>query len=87
LRWVDVDTLTRSGPDTVLARSRQRGDFVIKFRGPCEFQRGPENYFVVRLYSRWECVESLGVLDVNEGGACFIESVKPVPSANGPAAQ
>ncbi len=78
LRWVDVDTLTRSGPDTVLARSRRKGDFVIKFKGRCGYQRDPENYFIVRMQSRWECVDTLGLLELNEGGSCFIESITPV---------
>lgn len=78
LRWNDIDTITRSGPDTVLVKSRRRGDWQIKFRGRCDYQRSPMNFFIVRLHDRWECVASLGVLDVHEGGACFIESVTPI---------
>jgi predicted secreted Zn-dependent protease len=78
LRWHDIDTITRSGPDTVLVKSRHRGNWQIKFKGRCDYQRGPSNYFIVRLHDRWECVRSLHVLDVHEGGACFIESVTPV---------
>ena len=78
LRWNDIDTITRSGPDTVLVKSRKRGDWQIKFRGSCDYQRSPNNFFIVRLHDRWECVKSLGVLDVHEGGACFIESVTPI---------
>lgn len=78
LRWNDIDTITRSGPDTVLVKSRRRGNWQIKFRGSCDYQRSPNNFFIVRLHDRWECVKSLAVLDVHEGGACFIESVTPV---------
>lgn len=78
LRWNDIDTITRSGPDTVLVKSRRRGDWQIKFRGRCDFQRSPNNFFIVRLHDRWECVSSLTVLDVHEAGACFIESVTPI---------
>lgn len=78
LRWNDIDTITRSGPDTVLVKSKRRGDWQIKFRGNCDFQRSPNNFFIVRLHDRWECVSSLTVLDVHEAGACFIESVTPI---------
>jgi len=78
LRWNDIETLTRSGPDTVLAKTRHKGDFQIKFRGACDYQRSPANFFIIRLHDRWECVSSLHVLDVHEGGACFIESIARV---------
>ena len=78
LRWSDIETLTRMGSDRVLATTRRRGDFVIKFLGICDFQRSPTNYFIVRLHDRMECVGSLGALDVHEGGACFIESITRV---------
>jgi hypothetical protein len=78
LRWHDIDTITRSGPDTVLVKSRHRGNWQIKFRGRCDYQRTPSNFFIVRLHDRWECVSSLRVLDVHEGGACFVDSITPV---------
>ena len=77
LRWSDVETLTRTGPDTVRAKTRSRGSFVIKFTGKCDFQRSPDNYFIVRLHDRNECVKSLGAIDVHNAGACFIDSVAP----------
>lgn len=78
LRWNDIDTITRSGPDTVLVKSRRRGDWQIKFKGHCDYMRSPDNFFIVRLHSRWECVDSLGTIDVHNAGACFIESVTPI---------
>jgi len=83
LRWSDIETLTRMGPDSVLATTRRRGDYVIRFRGTCDFQRSSTNYFIVRLHDRMECVSSLGVLDVHEGGACFIESITRVNETSG----
>jgi hypothetical protein len=77
LRWSDVETLTRTGPDTVRATTRRHGNFVIKFKGRCDFQRGPDNYFIVRLHDRHECVESLGAIEVHNAGACFIDTVTP----------
>ncbi len=83
LRWSDIETLTRISPDSVLAKTRRRGDYVIKFRGTCDFQRSPTNYFIVRLHDRMECVSSLGAIDVHEGGACFIESITRLNEASG----
>jgi len=79
LRWSDIDTLTRTGSETVLAKSRMRGAFVIKFKGRCDYQRNSDNYFVVRLRDRWECVSALAAIEVHNAGACFIESVTPLP--------
>ena len=47
-------------------------------KGHCDYMRSPDNFFIVRLHSRWECVDSLGTIDVHNAGACFIESVTPI---------
>ena len=78
LRWADIDTMTRSGPDTLIVKSRSRGNWEIKFNGRCDYQRFPDNYFIVRLHDRWECVSRLSMLNVNNGAPCFIESVTPI---------
>lgn len=79
LRWDDIDTMTRKAPDTILAKTRTRGTWEIRFKGRCDYMRFSDNYFIVKLFSRNECVRSIGVLHVNNAPSCFIESVTPLP--------
>lgn len=79
LRWVDIDTMSRKAPDTLWAKTRTRGTWEIRFKGRCDYMRFPDNYFIVKLFSRTECVRSIGVLQVNNAPACFIESVTQLP--------
>jgi hypothetical protein len=78
LRWDDIQSLNRQGKDAVLARSA-KGDFLIKFKAACPYQRTPANYFIVDLYQRSECVRTIGALKLNEAGTCFITGIDEVP--------
>jgi hypothetical protein len=78
LRWADIDTMTRVAPDLLIVKSRTRGDWQIKFKDRCDYQRFADSYFIVRLHDRWECVSKLSILNVNNGAPCFIESVTPL---------
>jgi hypothetical protein len=84
LRWIDIDTLTRHNQNSVLARSRSKGTYLIKFTGPCDYQRRSGDYFVMREQDRLSCISSLDVFQVHNAGACFIESVRPLTDPQPP---
>lgn len=79
LRIRDLGNLTPIDDTTLRATSRNRGDFIVKMRGPCRDFRELGNYYTLNVLSDSECFDGDDVLRFRNGGVCFVESVTPVP--------
>ncbi|MEQ1755044.1 MAG: hypothetical protein ABL973_13025 [Micropepsaceae bacterium] len=77
LRIRDLGNLKPIDDSTVMATSRNQGNFIVKLRGPCRDFQQIDNYYVVRVMSNQECFDGDDVLQFRYGGLCFVQSVTP----------
>ena len=77
LRIRDLGNLKPIDDTTVLATSRNQGNFIVKMRGSCRDFRQMDNYYVLEALSTEECFDGDDVLRFRYGGVCFVESVTP----------
>ena len=80
LRVKDLGNLKPIDDTTVLATSRNQGNFIVKFRGSCRDFRMVHNYYSLRVWNRQECFDGDDVLQFRYGGLCFVQSVTPAPA-------
>ena len=80
LRFRDILSMSKLDDRTLLARTRSSQKYLVTFRHACRDYGRPGNYYKVRLYGDYECFDRDDVLVFRDGGACFIESVKPAPA-------
>ena len=77
LRLRDVGNLKPIDDSTVLATSRNQGNFIVKLRHPCRDFHQIDNYYAIRVMSNQECFDGDDVLQFRYGGLCFVQSVTP----------
>jgi UDP-glucose 6-dehydrogenase len=73
----DLGNLKPIDDSTLLATTRNQGNFIVKLRNPCRDFRQIDNYYKVRVVSQQECFDGDDVLEFRYGGLCFVESVTP----------
>ena len=78
LRIRDLGNLKPIDDTTLLATTRNQGNYTVKLRHPCRDFRQIDNYYVLRAMSNAECFDGDDVLEFRYGGVCFVESVTPV---------
>ena len=82
LRFRDLTGLTRLDDSTAIANTRRSSvRYKVVFRGTCRDLKIPSNHYTVRLYNNYECFDHDDVLVFRYGGACFIDSVTPLPAS------
>jgi hypothetical protein len=81
LKFRDLQNLSKIDDKTLLAHTRSSRKYVVTLRHACRDFGRPGNFYTVRLYSDAECFDRDDVLVFRDGGACFIENVKPAPVA------
>jgi hypothetical protein len=79
LKVRDLGNLKSVDDSTLMATSRNQGNFVVKMRGPCREFKQMGNYYSLRVLSNQECFDGDDVLHFRYGGACFVQSVTPAP--------
>lgn len=80
LKVRDLGNLKPIDDTTVLATSRNQGNFIVKLRGPCRDFKMMDNYYTLRVLSQQECFDGDDVLQFRYGGLCFVQSVTPAPA-------
>ncbi|MEQ1864235.1 MAG: hypothetical protein ABL996_06230 [Micropepsaceae bacterium] len=79
LRFRDMTNLSKIDDRTLLAHTRSSQKYIVTLRHACRDFGRPNNFYTFRLHSDTECFDRDDVLVFREGGACFVESVKPKP--------
>ena len=77
LRVRDLGNLKPIDDTTVLATSRNQGNFIVKLRNACRDFRQMDNFYTLRVMSNEECFDGDDVLQFRYGGLCFVQSVTP----------
>ena len=81
LRFRDMRGLTQVDDRTLIADSRSRTKYKVTLRHACRQFGWPGNFYTVRLFSDTECFDRDDVLVLRWGGACFVDSVTPIPAS------
>lgn len=84
LRYHDLAAITKVDNQTLVAKVKGDGRYKILVNSRCRYLEWPQDYFVTRNTSPWECVRAGDALELNGGGNCFVHSVTPMdePSAH-----
>lgn len=77
LRIRNLGNLKPIDDTTVLATSRNQGNFIVKLRNACRDFRQIDNFYTLRVLSNEECFDGDDVLQFRYGGLCFVQSVTP----------
>lgn len=79
LRYRDLDGVSKVDTQTLIAKVKGGGGhYKIMVDDKCEYLNWPDNFFVTRNSSPWDCVHPGDALILNKGGNCFVQSVTPV---------
>ena len=78
LRYHDLDAITKVDTQTLVAKVKGDGRYKILVDSQCRYLEWPQDYFVTRNTSPWECVRAGDALELNRGGNCFVQSVTPM---------
>ena len=78
LRYSDLDGIHKVNKTTLVAKAKGGGHFKILVDAECRYLEFPQDYFVTRNSTPFECVREGDALVLNRGGNCFVQSVTPM---------
>ncbi len=78
LHYNDLNGITKADGQTLIAKVKGGGRYKIIVDARCRYLEWPQDYFVTRNMSPWECVHAGDALELNRGGNCFVQSVTPM---------
>lgn len=80
LKFRDFTGLKLIDDNTAIASTRGSMKYKVTFRQSCRNLKMIDNFYTVRLYNNTECFDGDDVLQFRYGGACFVQSVTPMPA-------
>ena len=75
LKYSDLDGIHKVDNQTLIAKAKGGGHYKILVDATCRYLEWPQDYFVTRNASPFECVRAGDALVLNRGGNCFVQSV------------
>ena len=84
VRYRDLNGIHKVNTETLIAKVKGGGRYEIKVDADCRYLEWPQDYFVTRNSSPFECVRPGDALVLNRGGNCFVQSVTPMADTSTP---
>ena len=84
LRYYDLNGIHKVDKETLIAKRKGGGRYEIKVDADCRYLEWPQDYFVTRNSSPFECVREGDALVLNRGGSCFVQKITPLADTSTP---